>query len=101
MRSSGLIVAHRHVHASPVDADRLGLKDGDHFEVSIDSASRAASFADVVLRVSDGAILEMHIDTDEANAAGITHHGEGVVVRSRCHATVCRCAPAPQLPATV
>jgi acetate kinase len=100
MRSNGLIVAHRHVHASPADADRLGLKDGDHFEVSIDSAMRGAAFADVVLRVSDGAILEMHIDTDEANAAGIAHHGEGVVVRSRCHATVCRCAPAPQLPAT-
>lgn len=100
MRSNGLIVAHRHVHASPADAELLGLKDGDHFEVSIDSATRGAAFANVVIRVSDGAILEMHIDTDEANAAGITHHGEGVVVRSHCHATVCRCAPAPQLSAT-
>ncbi|MDP3857672.1 MAG: acetate/propionate family kinase [Stagnimonas sp.] len=92
--SNGLIVARRHVHAHPADAERMGLRDGEHFEVSIDSSSRDATFADVVLRVSEGAILEMHIDTDEANAAGIAQRGEGVVVRSPCHATVCRCAPA-------
>lgn len=99
IRSNGLIVAHRHVHANPADAASLGLKDGEHFEVSIDSSSRDVTFADVVLRVSEGAILEMHIDTDEANAAGVIHNGEGVIVRSRCHATVCRCAPAHQFPA--
>ena len=91
LRSNGLIVAHRHVHASPSDADRLGLHDGDRIEVTLDTSPRAISFSDVVFRVSADATLEMHIDTDEANAAGIPHGGDGVLVRSDCHATVCHC----------
>ena len=81
------------MHASPVDAERMGLRDGDRLEVTLDTSPRAASFADVTLRVSAAAVLEMHIDTDEANAAGIVHNGEGVLVRSDCHATVCGCRP--------
>ncbi len=92
LQSNGVIVAHRHVHASPADAARLGLRDGDRIEITLDS-SRATAFADVVVRIGDGAVLEMHIDTDEANAAGIDHGSEGVLVRSSCHATVCRCDP--------
>ncbi len=91
LRSNGLIVAHRHLHASPADAERLGLRDGDRIEVTLNTSPRPASFENVVLRVSTGALLEMHIDTDEANAVGIAHGGEGVLVRSDCHATVCRC----------
>ena len=91
LRSNGLIVAHRHVHASPADADRLGLHDGDRIEVTLGTSARTISFADVVLRISAGAALEMHIDTDEANAAGIPHGGEGVLVRADCRATVCQC----------
>ena len=97
LRSNGLIVAHRHVHASPSDADRLGLHDGDRIEVTLDASPRTTSFADVVLRVSADALLEMHIDTDEANAAGIPHGGDGVLVRAGCHATVCRCHGSTQL----
>lgn len=92
--TSGLIVAHRHVHASPADAERLGLRDGDRLDVALDGPARSISLGHVVLRVSAGAVLEMDIDTDEANAAGIDHGGSGVLVRSACTATICCRAPA-------
>jgi acetate kinase len=41
------------------------------------------------LRVDDGAVLELHLDTDEANAAGLRGAGEGVLQRSDCKARVC------------
>ena len=43
----------------------------------------------VALRVDDGAVLELHLDTDEANAAGLRGAGEGVLRRSGCTARVC------------
>ncbi|HYF96342.1 MAG TPA: phosphate propanoyltransferase [Symbiobacteriaceae bacterium] len=66
----GAIVAARHIHATPADAERLGVKDGQVVRVR-KSGTRALTFDDVVFRVHPNFALEMHIDTDEANAASV------------------------------
>ncbi|MBQ7660754.1 MAG: phosphate propanoyltransferase [Clostridia bacterium] len=67
--SEGAIIAKRHIHMTPADAERFGVKDKDIVSVKLDSADRSTIFGDVVVRVSDKFALAMHIDTDEANAA--------------------------------
>lgn len=68
--AKGVIVAQRHIHLGTADAQRFGVKHGQ--KVRIRTASgRPLTFDDVVVRVSDRFVAEMHVDTDEANAAGI------------------------------
>ena len=67
--TEGVIVAKRHIHATPEDAEKLGVKDKDVVAVSIETAERSLIFKDVVVRVSPTFKLAMHIDTDESNAA--------------------------------
>lgn len=93
LRTNGLIVAQRHIHMHPDEAQRFGFNDRDVVEVEIDSAQRTTAFRDVMIRVSPDFRLEMHIDTDEANAAGVSHGGEGVLMPTACHATVTACQP--------
>jgi acetate kinase len=78
---SGLICARRHIHMNPQDAARLGVKDCDEVAVRIDSEGRDLIFADVSVRVAPGFSLEMHLDTDEANAAGLSSGDYGELVR--------------------
>ena len=66
--AEGTIVAKRHIHMTPADAERLGVSDKEIVKVKIDTA-RPLIFDDVVVRVSDKFALAMHIDTDESNAA--------------------------------
>jgi len=68
--NEGAIVAMRHIHMSPRDAEAAGLKNGDIVSVKADN-DRGTIFNHVVIRVDKSFTLEMHIDTDEANAAGI------------------------------
>ena len=70
----GCIVAKRHIHMSPKDAAQTNLKDGDVVSVIVDN-ERGTTFNHVQIRVDEKFTLEMHIDADEANAAGI---GAGV-----------------------
>ncbi len=65
----GVIVALRHIHMSPLDALVYGVQHGDSVKVAIEGSSRKTIFDDVAVRVSPEMTLEMHIDTDEANAA--------------------------------
>ncbi len=65
----GLICAKRHIHMTPEDAKRFGVENGDEVEVAITGGLRDLIFGDVLIRVSPAYALEMHIDTDEANAA--------------------------------
>ena len=67
----GCIVAARHIHMSPKDAEAAGVKDGDIVSVRADN-ERGTIFNQVKIRVDESFTLEMHIDTDEANAAKIS-----------------------------
>jgi acetate kinase len=79
---NGVICARRHIHMSPDDARRLGIADCDSVVVKIDSAGRDLTFGDVSVRVSPGFRLELHLDTDEANAAGVQPGDHAELVRS-------------------
>ena len=65
----GVIIAKRHIHFSPADAEAFGVKDKQVVSVKLNTA-RPVLFEDVVCRVSPSYALAMHIDTDECNAAG-------------------------------
>jgi acetate kinase len=67
----GVINALRHVHMSPEDALRLAVRDGDFVRIRIEG-ERALIFGDVLVRVKPSYKLEMHVDTDEANAAELS-----------------------------
>ena len=67
----GCIVAKRHIHMSPKDAAASGLHDWDVVSVKADN-ERGTVFNHVQIRVDESFTLEMHIDTDEANAAKIS-----------------------------
>ena len=73
----GCIIANRHIHMSPTDAAKFGLKDCDTVTVDVDGKRRTRWF-DVQVRVHKDFRLEMHVDTDDANAAGI---GNGSIVK--------------------
>lgn len=66
--AEGAIIAKRHIHMTPEDAENYGVENGQIVSVRIDS-ERSAVLGDVVVRVSPKFSLAMHIDTDEANAA--------------------------------
>ena len=76
----GVICARRHIHMTPEDAEHFGVKDRDVVEVAIDSTGRDIIFGDVLIRVSKKYVLEMHIDTDEANAAELRPGMTGLLV---------------------
>lgn len=65
---NGVIVAKRHIHMTPEDAEKYGVKDKQIVEIKIKSENRSLTFGDVVVRVSPKFSLAMHIDTDESNA---------------------------------
>jgi putative phosphotransacetylase len=64
----GAIVALRHIHMTPADAEHFGVKDKDMVQVEC-LGERAMTMGQVLVRVSDQYALEMHVDTDEGNAA--------------------------------
>ena len=75
----GVICAWRHIHMTPADAETFGVKDRDVVEVEVGSGERSLTFGNVLIRVSPKYKLEMHIDTDEGNAAEINTGDEGVL----------------------
>ena len=76
----GVICAMRHIHMSPADAADFGVKDGDLVMVGMES-ERELIFGNVMIRVKAGYKLEMHIDTDEGNAAELPQVSQGHLVR--------------------
>ena len=68
--NEGCIIANRHIHMTPADAEKYGIKDNDLVDVEIQNA-KPTRYYDVQVRVRDDFNTEMHIDTDDANAAGI------------------------------
>ena len=72
----GCIIANRHIHMAPWDAEKFGVSDGDYVDIDV-KGTRPTRWFDVQIRVSKDYRLEMHVDTDDANAAGI---GNGFIV---------------------
>ncbi len=66
----GVIIANRHIHLTPEYANRHKIKDGDYVDVMVESI-KPTKFYGVQVRVRDDFNVEMHIDTDDANSAGI------------------------------
>lgn len=78
--NEGCIVAKRHIHMSPADACAAGVHDGQEVQVKAEN-ERGTTFNHVQIRVHDSYTLEMHIDTDEANAAGIAQGQEVRIIK--------------------
>ncbi len=74
----GVIVAKRHIHFTPEDAKEFGVKDGQIVMVKTEG-ERPLIFDDVVARVREDFALDMHLDTDESNAAGL-NQGDMVTI---------------------
>jgi len=66
----GVILAHRHVHMHPDDARTFGVGDKDMIRVKVEG-DREMTMGDVLVRVSDHYALDLHLDTDEANASSL------------------------------
>ena len=77
----GCIIANRHVHMSPDDAARFGVADGDYIDVDVCSGTRKSRWFDVQIRVHKDFRLEMHVDTDDANSAGLKNGSVVTVVK--------------------
>ncbi len=76
----GVIVAKRHVHVTPADAEKFGVKNQDIVSVKIETPERSTVYNDVVIRVRDDFATAMHIDTDEGNAAGVGREQYGTIL---------------------
>ena len=76
--NEGCIIANRHIHMTPADAEKYGISDNDLVDVEIQNA-KPTRYYDVQVRVRSDFDTEMHIDTDEANAAGIKN-GDSVLI---------------------
>jgi len=68
---NGVILAHRHIHASPSDAKKYGVKHKQLVSVKFNNGPRAVTFHKAMVRVSRDFSWRMQVDTDEANAAGV------------------------------
>lgn len=68
----GVIIANRHIHLTPEYAKKHGINDNDYVDVLIEGDNiKPTKFYDVQVRVRDDFNIEMHIDTDDANSAGL------------------------------
>jgi putative phosphotransacetylase len=78
--ADGVIIAKRHIHMTPADAEVFGVSDKEIVKVRIEG-ERALIFDEVVVRVHPTYALAMHIDTDECNAAGAFGECYGTIVK--------------------
>lgn len=76
--TTGLIIAAAHIHMSPAEAQQFHVQDGETVNIEVCS-ERPIIFSNVKIRVNERFRLEMHIDTDEGNAAMLGSFGEGIL----------------------
>lgn len=76
----GVIIANRHIHLTPEYAKAHGISDNDRVDVLVESV-KPTKFFDVQVRVRDDFNVEMHIDTDDANSAGIKNGDKVRILR--------------------
>ncbi len=77
--NEGVIIANRHIHLTPQYAQQHEIKDGDWVDVVCHGKEKTTKFYDVHIRVRDDFNVEMHIDTDDANSAGL-RNGDMVTI---------------------
>ncbi len=77
----GCIIAKRHIHMTPKDAEEFGVKNGEIVYVKVDTKDRSIVFGDTVVRVSPSYALAMHIDTDECNAGNCVGEVYGEIIK--------------------
>jgi len=85
---AALIRAKRHVHLHPDEAALMGVKDGDEVAVEIPAGDQGLVFYNVLIRTHPDFHAEMHIDTDEGNAAGVTDGAKAFFLSPRSN--ICR-----------
>lgn len=79
--SQGVIRAARHVHMGPGDLEFYGVKNGDKMKLRVVSPANTITFEDLVVRYDPKVRLEVHIDTDEANACHLEHATKVELIR--------------------
>ncbi|MCF0108006.1 MAG: phosphate propanoyltransferase [Bacilli bacterium] len=79
--AEGCIVAKRHIHMTPADAQEFGVTNGEVVKLEVNCPGRSLVFGDVVVRVREDFALACHIDTDESNAAGCSGTVYGKIVK--------------------
>ena len=77
--NEGVIIANRHIHLTPQYASQHEIADGDWVDVICHGKEKTTKFYDVQIRVRDDFNVEMHIDTDDANSAGL-RNGDMVTI---------------------
>ncbi len=78
--SEGAIVAARHMHLSPADAQSLGLAGGDRVTIALGVGDRSATLQDVLVRAGEAHATEIHLDTDEASAFGVSDGDKATIL---------------------
>lgn len=78
--SKGVIAAKRHIHLDPKTAEEFGVQDKQTVSLKINGTGRALVFGDVVIRVNPNFAPAAHLDTDEANAAGLMGNTDGEII---------------------
>ena len=79
----GCILANRHIHMAPADAARYNVVDGEYVDVETKGDGKRTLLYDVQVRVNDKFVLEMHLDTDDANACGIGNNSKVKLVKRK------------------
>ncbi len=79
-KDEGVIIAKRHIHVTPKDAERFNIKDNDVLKIKV-FGERPLIFDDIVARISSKFSTAVHIDYDEANACGYKNGSAGIIVR--------------------
>ncbi len=76
----GVIIANRHIHLTPLYAVANGIEDNDYVDVEVEGI-KPTRFYDVQVRVRDDFNVEMHIDTDDANSAGLKNGSKVKIIK--------------------
>lgn len=71
--SRGVIRAERHAHMNPSEAAYYGVKDKDRMKLRVHANGCTTTFENILVRIGEGLKLEVHLDTDEGNAADLEH----------------------------
>lgn len=77
----GVIVAKRHIHMTPEDAKAAGVSDKEIVSIKIEGGERETIYGGTVVRVSSSFATRVHLDVDEANAAGVSGEAMCTIIK--------------------